>query len=738
MGHSLVRKGETGLIKLESPNKRIESLCRLARSYLTAEQVKEVRLAYKFSSSAHEGQKRESGEPYIQHPLSVAHILAQMHMDHETLIAAMLHDVIEDTSIAKPIIRDTFGSEVAHIVDGLSKLTHIEFESQVEAQAKNFQKMLLAMADDIRVILVKLADRLHNMRTIGALNPEKRRRIARETLQIYAPIAQRLGMNAMRLELEELGFESLYPLRHDVIARVIQKIRGNRKEVVAKIRSRITRRLRQENLVAHVVGREKHLYSIYKKMREKRLHFSEVRDVYAFRVIVDSVDTCYRALGVVHGLYKPVPDTFKDYIAIPKSNGYQSLHTVLFGPFGAPLEVQIRTNEMDQVAEVGVAAHWTYKMGETASKAAHKRARDWLHGVIEMQSHTTDSQEFLENVRVNLFPDEVYVFTPKGAIMKLPKGATAVDFAYAIHTALGNSAVGCRINRRLVPLGTQLKTGDSVEVLISSGSQPNPAWLNFVVTAKARTSIHHSLKSLQSDEAKILGKRLLNRELAQFELSIEEISETSLNTILTSFNLTDLNSLLIDIGLGSRPAPIVARALGGEERSSLGKSRKIEPKWYKKFIPNKDSNLGPLIIHGTEGMVVTIPKCCGPIPGDPIIGLITTGRGIVIHHPSCKNVIEYRSAPDKWVEVQWASNLDREFNTDIILDVSNQRGVLATVAAKCAAKGANIEGIEMSEMDDKISKMRLTIGVSDRKHLADVIRVLRNSKPVVRVSRKQK
>ena len=721
-----MRKEQVDLIKLESPNKRIESLCRLARSYLSADQVREVRLAYKFSSSAHEGQKRQSGEPYIQHPLSVAHILAQMHMDHETLIAAMLHDVIEDTSIAKPIILEEFGPEVAHIVDGLSKLTHIEFESQAEAQAKNFQKMLLAMADDIRVILVKLADRLHNMRTISALNPEKRRRIARETLQIYAPIAQRLGMNAMRLELEELGFESLYPLRHDVIARVIQKVRGNRKEVVAKIRSRITRRLRQESLVTHVVGREKHLYSIYRKMREKRLHFSEVRDVYAFRIVVDSVDTCYRALGAVHGLYKPVPDTFKDYIAIPKSNGYQSLHTVLFGPFGAPLEVQIRTNEMDQVAEVGIAAHWTYKMGETESKAAHKRARDWLHSVIEMQSHTTDSQEFLENVRVNLFPDEVYVFTPKGAIMKLPKGATAVDFAYAIHTALGNSAVGCRINRRLVPLGTQLNTGDSVEVLISSGSHPNPAWLNFVVTAKARTSIHHSLKNLQADEAQILGKRLLNRELARFGLSIDEIEKTHLNTVLTSFKLSDLNSLLIDIGLGSRPAPIVARALGGEESTALETS------------PKKDSSLGPLIIHGTEGMVVTIPKCCRPIPGDPIIGLITTGRGIVIHHPSCKNVIEYRSAPDKWVDVQWASKLNREFSAEIILDVVNERGVLATIAAKCAAKGANIEGVEMSELDDQISKMRLTIGVSDRKHLADIIRVLRNSKPIVRVNRKRK
>ncbi len=547
-------------IPVEAPPLRIDDLCRRTRSYLSAEQIKKVRRAYRFGAEAHEGQRRKSGEPYIQHPLAVANILAEMHMDHETLVAAMLHDVIEDTLIAKDRISEEFGSEVAEIVDGLSKLTQIEFESHAEAQAENFRKMLMAMADDIRVILVKLADRLHNMRTLGALGADKRRRIARETLEIYAPIAQRLGMNAIRLELEELGFQALYPLRHSVLTRVIQKIRGNRTEVINKIQKRIKRYLRQEELVAHVIGREKHLYSIYKKMREKRLHFSEVHDVYAFRIIVDSVDTCYRTLGVIHGLYKPVPGTFKDYIAIPKANGYQSLHTVLFGPFGVPLEVQIRTNEMDQVAEAGIAAHWLYKSGDSAAKSAHKRAREWLRGVLEMQRRAGDSQEFLEHVKVDLFPDEVYVFTPKGEIMELPRGATAVDLAYAIHTDLGNTCVGCRIDRRLVPLRTPLRTGESIEIVTAPGARPNPAWLNFVVTGKARANIRHFLKNLREDEAQSLGKRMLNRELERLGATIETLDGGHIRQALASFKLANMDELLADIGLGVRwrrllPAP---------------------------------------------------------------------------------------------------------------------------------------------------------------------------------------
>lgn len=714
---------------VEPPRLRIDDLCRRTRSYLTPDQIKQVRRAYRFGAEAHEGQLRKSGEPYIQHPLAVANILAEMHMDHETLVAAMLHDVIEDTLIAKERISEEFGSEVAQIVDGLSKLTQIEFESHAEAQAQNFRKMLMAMADDIRVILVKLADRLHNMRTLGALSAPKRRRIARETLEIYAPIAQRLGMNAVRLELEELGFQALYPLRHGVLTRVIQKIRGNRKELISKIRNRIKRQLRQDELVAHVVGREKHLYSIYQKMREKNLHFSEVHDVYAFRIVVDSVDTCYRALGVVHGLYKPVPGTFKDYIAIPKTNGYQSLHTVLFGPFGVPIEVQIRTNEMDQVAEAGIAAHWLYKSGDGAAKSAHKRAREWLRGVLEMQRRAGNSQEFLENVKVDLFPDEVYVFTPKGEIMKLPRGSTAVDLAYAIHTDLGNTCVGCRIDRRLAPLRTPLATGQSVEIVTAPGARPNPAWLNFVVTGKARANIRHFLKNLRDDEAQTLGRRMLNRELEHYGESLESLPPAAIRSALKSFKLRKLDDLTANVGLGGRPAPLVARALLPE--SGSGQSRKDSAaKPHAKDLP-------PLLIHGTEGMVVTIPKCCYPIPGDPIIGSITAGRGIVIHHPSCKNVIEFRNAPEKWVDVEWAKDVDREFSAEIVLDVANQRGVLATVAAVCAEKSANIEGIELSERDEHYSSMRLILGVQDRKHLADVIRLLRGIKTVVRVHRKR-
>jgi guanosine-3',5'-bis(diphosphate) 3'-pyrophosphohydrolase len=714
-------------LEIAPPPLHIDDICRRTRAYLNVDQIKLLRRAYRFGAEAHEGQTRKSGEPYIQHPLAVANILADMHMDHETLVAAMLHDVIEDTPIAKERISAEFGVEVAQIVDGLSKLTQIDFESHAEAQAQNFRKMLMAMADDIRVILVKLADRLHNMRTLDSLSPEKRRRIARETLDIYAPIAQRLGMNAIRLELEELAFKAFYPLRHGVLDRVMQKIRGNRKEVVDKIRNRIKRHLRQEQLVAHVAGREKHLFSIYNKMREKELHFSEVHDVYAFRIIVDSVDTCYRTLGVMHGLYKPVPGTFKDYIAIPKANGYQSLHTVLFGPFGVPLEIQIRTNEMDQVAEAGIAAHWLYKTGDGAAKSAHKRARDWLRGLLEMQRRAGDSQEFLENVKVDLFPDEVYVFTPKGEILEMPRGATAVDLAYAIHTDLGNTCVGCRIDRRLVPLRTALKNGESVEIVTAPGARPNPAWLNFVVTGKARANIRHFLKNLHDDEAQSFGKRMLNRELEHFNMSLDTLHSERVIDALKNFKLASMDELLADIGLGVRPAPLVARALvsvAGEEVPTRTRRR------------NEDDP-APLLIHGTEGLVVTIPKCCYPIPGDPIMGFISAGRGIVIHHPSCRNVVGFRNAPDRWVDVEWAQDLAREFSAEIILDVVNQRGVLATVAAGCADQSANIEGVELIERDEYYSNMRLVVGVRDRKHLADVIRVLRKLKTVVRVHRKR-
>ena len=710
---------------------RIDDLCARVRPFMEPEHVEQIRHAYEFGATAHEGQTRASGEPYIQHPLEVACILADMHMDHETLIAAILHDVIEDTPVDRERVSEEFGSEVAAIVDGLSKLTQLEFESHAETQARNFQRMLMAMADDIRVILVKLADRLHNMRTLGALRPDKRRRIARETLEIYAPIAQRLGINQIRLELEDLGFATLYPLRYRVIRQEMLRIRGNRKEVVDKIKDRIKRHLRQERLVAHVLGREKHLYSIYQKMREKHLGFSGVHDVYAFRVIVDTVDTCYRALGILHSLYKPVPGRFKDYIAIPKANGYQSLHTVLFGPFGVPIEVQIRTNEMDQVAEAGIAAHWLYKTGDGAARSANKRAREWLRGILEMQQQAGNSQEFLENVKIDLFPDEIYVFTPKGEILAMPRGSTAVDFAYAIHTDLGNKCVACRINRQLAPLRTPLETGQTVEIVTAPGARPNPSWLTFVVTGKARATIRHYLKNLQIDEAHELGKRMLERELESHGLKVDRIDPEQLNHVLGSFKLENIDHLYSEIGLGNRPAPLVVRMLLPEnlERPDDTQARRRAKALAQPPVP--------LVIQGTEGMVVTFPKCCYPLPGDSIIGFLTAGRGIVVHQQHCANVADYRSAPEKWIDVQWAPNVEREFSVELSLDVINRRGVLATIAAAVADANANIEDVTISERNERNSNIRFVINVRDRKHLADVIRTVRHVKTVVRVARKK-
>jgi len=698
------------------------ALEKILTTYLSEGEMARINSAYKFGARAHEGQQRMSGEPYIHHPLEVASILGEMHMDSQTISAALLHDVIEDTPTAKHEIRRRFGKGVADIVDGVSKLTHLRFDSHAEAQAHNFRKMLLAMSDDIRVIMVKLADRLHNMRTIDVLPHDKQRRIARETLEIYAPIAQRLGINSIRLELEELGFAALYPMRYRILMEQIRKKRGHRKEVINKIRVALKRRLRQEKLPAQVMGREKHLYGIYQKMRNKGLSFDEVHDVYAFRILVDNVDMCYRVVGTVHNLYKPVPGKFKDYIAIPKSNGYQSLHTVLFGPFGVPIEVQIRTKEMDDVAEAGIAAHWLYKTGGPGG-GAQKRARDWLKRVMEMQTTAGNPQEFLETVKIDLFPESVYVFTPKGRIIELPRGSTAVDFAYAIHTDVGNSCVGVRIDRRLAPLGTKVETSQTVDIITAPGAYPNPAWLNFVVTAKARTNIRHYLKNLQFKEAVYLGKRLLNRELSIFDLSYEDIDPGQLQKLLEEFHMESEDKLLHEIGLGNRLAPIIARQLLGEAGE-----KKL------KKVNGKDSM--PLTIKGSEGMVINFPKCCLPIPGDPIIGFITAGRGIVIHHQSCPNVTEYRNQPDKWINVEWESGIDRDFPTNIRVDVTNQRGVLATIASTIADQEANIINVNMKDRHDRYTTLNFIIEVRNRLHLAQVMRRLRSIKHVAKISRR--
>ncbi|MBI1732707.1 MAG: bifunctional (p)ppGpp synthetase/guanosine-3',5'-bis(diphosphate) 3'-pyrophosphohydrolase [Gammaproteobacteria bacterium] len=702
----------------------IEDLQRQVSDYLQADEVDRVLRAYDFGAKAHEGQHRLSGEPYIHHPLEVAQILANMHMDSQTLIAAILHDVMEDTRTAKGEIQRRFGKGVAELVDGVSKLAHLPFDSHAETEARNFRKMLMAMSNDIRVILVKLADRLHNMRTLDALPPEKRRRIARETLEIYAPIAQRLGINSIRLELEELGFAALHPLRHRILAEQVRKARGHRKEIVDRIRTALKRRLRQEKIRAQILGREKHLHGIYLKMRSKGLSFDEVYDMFAFRIVVDSADDCYRVVGTVHNLYKPVPGKFKDYIAIPKSNGYQSLHTVLFGPFGIPIEVQIRTREMDDVAEAGIAAHWLYKSGSASERSgAHKRAREWLRRIMEMQISSGNPQEFLENVKVDLFPESVYVFTPKGKIVELPRNATAVDFAYAIHTDVGNTCVGVRIDRRLSPLGTRLLTGQTVEVVTAPGAHPNPAWLNFAVTAKARSNIRHHLKQLQLDEAAGLGKRLIVRELQSHAASYDTIQPGQLKRVLDEYHLGSEEQLLQEVGLGNRMAPIIARQLLDDWAAA---PPQLKPA----------GTAAPLLIRGSEGLVVNFPKCCRPIPGDPILGFVTAGRGIVVHHQSCTNVAEYRNHPDKWINVEWEAGIDGEFPTNMRVEVTNQRGVLAKIASVIADQEANIVNVEMKDKDDRYTTLKFVVEVRDRVHLAQVMRRIRALKHVARISRR--
>ena len=703
------------------PRFLISDLCRLLETYLSAEQVREVYRAYLFGAEAHEGQTRKTGEPYIYHPVEVARILADMHMDYQSIVAAILHDVIEDTATPKEQVEAEFGEEIAELVDGVSKLTQIKFGSQAEAQAENFRKMLLAMVRDIRVIIVKLADRLHNMRTLGVMRPDKRRRIARETLDIYAPIANRLGMNQVRIELEELCFAAYYPMRYRVLSRAVKSARGNRKEILNKIESAIGQRLLQEDLNCRLMSREKHLYSLYRKIRDRAGSFRQVFDVYAFRLVVKDVDTCYRVLGIMHNLYKPVPGKFKDYIAIPKSNGYQSLHTVLFGPYGVPLEVQIRTEDMDRVAEAGIAAHWLYKSGDKPGNNAQTRAREWLRELLEMQQNAGNSLEFLENVKIDLFPDEVYVFTPAGEILELPRGATVVDFAYAVHTEIGNTCIAAKIDRRLAPLRTQLLNGQTVEIITANGAHPNPAWLNFVTTAKARSNIRHYLKNLQLDEAVTLGERMLDRALQNLSSSLEAVDVEPLQQLLEECGFESPYQLYADIGLGNRMAMLVARRLVPTDGESDTDGAAEQGR--------------PLAIRGTEGMVVHFARCCWPIPGDAIVGFVSKGRGLVIHRENCKNLGEAQDRPDKWIDVEWQEGIEEEFPAGIRVDVENQRGVLARVAAIISETGSNIENISIEERDGLDTSLNLTSSVTSRKHLARVMRSVRHLPSVMRVTR---
>jgi GTP pyrophosphokinase len=686
-------------------------------AYLPASDIPSIQQAYEFAAKAHEGQQRRDGDPYISHPVAVAEILAGLHLDAGSIKAALLHDVIEDTPSTLAQIETLFGDDVALLVDGVSKIDHLHFDSVAEAQAESFRKMLLAMAKDLRVILVKLADRTHNMRTIQALSPAKQRRIARETLDIYGPIANRLGVYTLKTELEDLGFRTFHPFRYKVLQRSLQRAKGNQRQFLRKIEAKLTAALGEAKLQARVLAREKHLYSIYLKMQRKQAHLSEIVDVYGVRVIVPDVDSCYRALGITHQVFKPMPGRFKDYISIPRVNGYQSLHTTLFGPNGLPLEVQIRTEEMDKVAERGVAAHWQYKAADRQTYSTEERAREWLSGLMEME-RAANSEEFLETVKADLFPDKVYVFTPKGAIMRLPRGATAVDFAYAVHTDVGNRCVAAKIDRRLVPLKTLLRNGETVEIVTARGTRPNPSWVNFVTTAKARNAIRSYLKNLKRDEAQDLGRRLLNQELMGYSLSVRKLSHDRLAALCRELGIPTEEALFEQLGLGERLAPVVAGLLAqqGDAAHSTDEKRK------------------PLEIAGTEGAVVSYAHCCYPIPGDEIIAFMSSGRGIVIHRGNCRNLAEYRKQPSKWIPVNWTKGVKGEFDSEIQVRTLDRVGLLAEVAGRISATHTNIEHVRVDTEADA-SALTFRVKVRDRRQLAAVVRSIRTIPGVVRVSR---
>lgn len=698
----------------------IEALCDKLNRHLESQHVSLVKRAYLYAEQAHILQRRRSGEPYIIHPLAVANILADMQMDHESLMAAMLHDVIEDTGIPKEALQAQFGDTVTELVDGVSKLAHITFENKEQQQAENFQKMALAMAKDIRVILVKLADRLHNMRTLGALRPDKRRRISNETLEIYAPIANRLGLHSMYVEMEELCFAASYPMRQNMIAKAVKRARGNRVEVMEQLATSIRNRLSDAKLDARILSREKHLYSIYRKMRDKRKSFSDIMDVFGFRIICDSTDSCYRVLGLMHSLYKPIPGRFKDYIAIPKTNGYQSLHTTLIGTGGLPVEIQIRTEEMEAMANNGIAAHWLYKSEEDQTSGS-VRARKWVQSLLDLQKNVGSPIEFIEHVKDDLFPDEIYVFTPKGKILELPKGSTPVDFAYAVHTDVGNRCIACRINRQLAPLSAPLENGKTVQIITGANANPNPAWLNFVSSSKARSSIRHHLKNQRQTESVELGERLLNKALNDLGKSMQDLDEQQVELVLKETSTDSMSMLLADIGSGTRMAPLMARRLLAAHKNS--------------DIDLESSSHSSLTIQGTEGLLVSFAKCCSPIPGDAVIGHISSGRGLVVHTEKCSNMQEYRNNPDKCVSLNWAKDINSEFNVDLKLYVESRRSMVVELAGAVHQADAIIEKINIEERDARLNITHLTISVQGRQHLAKTIRRLRNVSGVQKIIR---
>jgi len=712
-------------IELERPqDKLIRRLCTTLSGYLEQNQIDQCVRAYEVGAAAHEGQFRKSGEAYICHPVSVAISLAEMRMDANGIMAAILHDVIEDTPVSKKELAEQFSTEVAELVDGVTKLSKIGSKSHAEAQAENVRKMFLAMAKDLRVIIVKLADRLHNMQTLGSMPAAKKRRIARETLDIYAPIANRLGMNSIRQKLEALSFEAMYPMRYAVLNNAVKKARGNRRKIVDVIENSIKNRLQQACLKCDVAGREKNLYSIYKKMLNKKISLADIFDVYAFRIFCDDVDTCYRVLGVMHNLYKPIPGRFKDYIALPKANGYQSLHSILMGPYGVPIEIQIRTHEMHRMSESGIAAHWLYKSDDDKTETFQDRANEWLRDLLEIQKSAGDSLEFIDNLKVDLFPQEVFVFTPQGSIIKLPRGATIIDFAYAVHTDLGNACVSARIDKQLVPLQTKLENGVTVEVITASWARPNPLWLNYVITAKARSGIRNYLKHFKQQEAINLGRRLLEKELSAMHLHLENIDKAKIQALLQVMSNQSLDELLEDIGLGNKMPFLVAKRIAQDDMNASIKLNDTEQNQKK-----------PLIIKGTEGMVITLAKCCRPIPGDSIIGYFNPGKGIVVHHHECRNSSVVRKKQTNWLDVEWSQDAAGDFPVEIRIEVLNQRGSLATIASTISEQNSNIENVTVVDQDDRISVDLITLTVKDRVHLAKIMRRLKELSIVLKLTR---
>ena len=698
---------------------QVDQLRRAAAHYLEKKEIDSICRAYTFGAKAHEGQRRRSGEPYISHPLAVARILVDMRLDAATVSAALLHDVIEDTGTLKEQIANEFSPEVAELVDGVSKIDRIQFKTKEDEQAENLRKMLLAVSRDIRVILIKLADRLHNMRTLGSMPRDKQCIIARQTLDIYAPIANRLGVRKWSQELEELSFANMHPKRYTILEGAMRKRHGNRKAIVEKVQAAIENQLKQEELPGEVTGREKNLYSVYRKMVRKRLPFEEVFDMFAFRVTTDKVDTCYRILGAIHNLYKPIPGRFKDYIAIPKANGYQSLHTVVFGPFGVPIEVQIRTEIMHRVAETGVAAHWLHKSANNTQPGVQQRALQWLKDLLENQQKAGNSSEFLEHLKIDLFPDEIYVFTPNGEIKKMPRGATVVDFAYEVHTDVGNRCVSAKINHQLVPLRTRLRNGDHIEVVTADWGRPNPAWLDHVATGKARANIRSFLKNQKFEEAVTLGERLLSQALRDIGASTK-IEQSKKAELLQTTKADKWETLLAEIGLGNRMAPMVAKQLTTDANASPA-----------------EKNKSALNVRGTEGVVINYARCCRPIPGDAIIGFLSAGRGLVIHTTNCPNIGEFHKHPEKWVDVVWENDIAQEFPVTLRIEAKNRRGVLASVAAAIAEMEANIDAVTFADRDSLYTCMDFTIEVKNRAHLASIMRNIRQQESIVRMFRQK-